>query len=236
MKNRKYMFIMAIILIVLIILVTVQGCMILNLKQEQNNDNNINSTTKNPYKITYSSTEDSKKIKEEYEALNGTSTGSDRETYNTVNISEENPINYVDLQELINIINSDEEAYIYMSSADCPYCRATIETLLQVVQDLGVEKLYYYDLSKGITLDSVDGEEKVQEITNILIEKGLVTRKEDGSNSWRIPLVAKTKSGEVLAKTIGTGVVYNEEQSKYSELTEEQIQEVYNEYYELLKD
>ena len=200
MKNRKYMFIMAIILIVLIILVTVQGCMILNLKQEQNNDNNINSTTKNPYKITYSSTEDSKKIKEEYEALNGTSTGSDRETYNTVNISEENPINYVDLQELINIINSDEEAYIYMSSADCPYCRATIETLLKALQDLGVQKLYYYDLETGMT---VTDENKRKELLDQLVDKDLISRNSQGNESWTMPLVAKVKGGKVLSKKSG---------------------------------
>lgn len=231
MKNRKYVFIIAIILTVLIILAIVQGYMIWNLNQEQNKDNNVNSN-----QIVYLSTEDSRKFKEEYEALNGTLASSNGEKYNAVNIPEENPIKYVDLQELINIINSDEEAYIYMSSADCLYCRATIEILLQVVKDLGVERIYYYDLSEGMTIDSTESEEKVQEITNILIEKGLVTRKDDGSNSWRIPLVAKTKSGEVLSKTIGTGVVYNDDQTKYSELTKEQKQEVYNEYYELLKN
>lgn len=229
MKNKKYMFIMSIILIILIILVTVQGCMIWNMKQGENTTNN----KENKDSIKYSSTEYSKRFKEEYEALNNTEVEEGGENYNTVNIPEENPIVYVDVQQLVNIINSDEEAYIYMSSPTCPYCRATIGTLLEVAEDLGVEKLYYFDLDSGMIFES---DEQQQELTNQLVEKGFVTLKEDGSESWRIPLVAKTKSGEVLAKTIGTSIAYGENQSKYSELTDEQKQELYNEYYELLKD
>ena len=229
MKSKKDLITALIIIAVLIILVTVQACVIWNMKQEPKD--NKNSETEN--QITYNSTEDSKRFKEEYEALNGTTRESDGETYNTVNIPEENPIVYINLEQFINVINSDEESYIYMSSADCPYCRATVGTLLDVVQDLGIKKLYYFDLQTGMTFES---EEQRQELTNILIEKGFVTKKEDGSESWRIPLVAKTRSGEVLAKTIGTGISYNEGQSKYSELTEEQKQELYNDYYELLKD
>ena len=120
-----------------------------------------------------------------------------------------------------------------MSSADCPYCRATVGTLLQVVQDLGIKKLYYYDLETGMA--NVDDTIR-QDLINQLIDKGFVTKKEDGSESWRIPLIAKTRAGEVLVKNIGTSISYNEGQSKYSELTEEQKQELYNKYYELLKD
>ena len=233
MKNKKYMFILSILFIVLIIIVAVQGCMLWNLTQEKNNSGDAKNVNDNNNNVTYTATDDALRFKQDYEALNDTSVEEGGENYNTVNIPEENPIVYIDLEDYVNIINSDEEAYIYMSSADCPYCRATVGTLLQVVQDLGIKKLYYYDLETGMA--NVDDTIR-QDLINQLIDKGFVTKKEDGSESWRIPLIAKTRAGEVLVKNIGTSISYNEGQSKYSELTEEQKQELYNKYYELLKD
>ncbi len=233
MKNKKYMFILSILFIVLIIIVAVQGCMLWNLTQEKNNSGDAKNVNDNNNNVTYTATDDALRFKQDYEALNDTPVEEGGENYNTVNIPEENPIVYIDLEDYVNIINSDEEAYIYMSSADCPYCRATVGTLLQVVQDLGIKKLYYYDLETGMA--NVDDTIR-QDLINQLIDKGFVTKKEDGSESWRIPLIAKTRAGEVLVKNIGTSISYNEGQSKYSELTEEQKQELYNKYYELLKD
>lgn len=233
MKNKKYMFILSILFIVLIIIVAVQGFMLWNLTQEKNNLGDAKNVNDNNNNVTYTATDDALRFKQDYEALNDTPVEEGGENYNTVNIPEENPIVYIDLEDYVNIINSDEEAYIYMSSADCPYCRATVGTLLQVVQDLGIKKLYYYDLETGMA--NVDDTIR-QDLINQLIDKGFVTKKEDGSESWRIPLIAKTRAGEVLVKNIGTSISYNEGQSKYSELTEEQKQELYNKYYELLKD
>ena len=233
MKNKKYMFILSILFIVLIIIVAVQGFMLWNLTQEKNNLGDAKNVNDNNNNATYTATDDALRFKQDYEALNDTPVEEGGENYNTVNIPEENPIVYIDLEDYVNIINSDEEAYIYMSSADCPYCRATVGTLLQVVQDLGIKKLYYYDLETGMA--NVDDTIR-QDLINQLIDKGFVTKKEDGSESWRIPLIAKTRAGEVLVKNIGTSISYNEGQSKYSELTEEQKQELYNKYYELLKD
>lgn len=231
MKNKKIIILTLIILIVFIIIITVQGCIIWNMKQEQNNKNNSNTINQN--KVIYTETEDSKKFKQEYESLNNTSAEKDGEKYISVNIPKENPIIYVTLEELLNVINSDEKSYIYISRANSPFGRAIIEPLLNVLQDLGIEKLYYLDIGEGITFKD---EAQKQEIMNQLAEKGVITKNEDGSDSWNIPLIAKTLSGKVLAQSTGTGVTYNEGQSYYSELTEDQKQEVYNEYYELLKD
>ena len=233
MKNKKYMFILSILFIVLIIIVAVQGCMLWNLTQEKNNSGDAKNVNDNNNNVTYTATDDALRFKQDYEALNDTPVEEGGENYNTVNIPEENPIVYIDLEDYVNIINSDEESYIYMSSADCPYCRATVGTLLEVVKDLGIKKLYYYDLETG--MNGID-ETIRQDLINQLIDKGFVTKREDGSESWRIPLIAKTRAGEVLVKNIGTSISYKEGQSKYAELTEEQKQELYNNYYELLSE
>ena len=231
MKNKKYMFIMAIILIVLIILVAVQNGIIWNMTQEKNNNTNKENPS-NGNTINYSATDDSKRFKQEYEKLNGTTDESNGETYNTVNIDENNPIVYVGLEELYNVINRDENSYIYVSAPTCTYCRASIETLLKVLKDVGIDKLYYYDITANE--DAIE-EGKRNEILNKLVEQELLTLNEEGNESWSIPLLAITNSGEVTLKEIGTSINYNEGQSKNSPLTDEQKQELYDHYYELLK-
>ena len=230
MKNKKYMFIMAIILIVLIILIAIQSGIIWNLTQEKNKPQNENTTNENT--INYSATEDSKRFKQEFEKLNGTKDESNGETYNTVNIDENNPIVYVGLEELYDVMNSNENSYIYVSAPTCTYCRASIETLLKVLKDVGIDKLYYYDITAN---EDAMEEEKRNEIINKLAEQELLTLNEEGNESWSIPLLAITNSGEATLKEIGTSINYNEGQAKNSPLTDEQKQELYDHYYELLK-
>ena len=230
MKNKKYMFIMAIILIVLIILIAIQSGIIWNLTQEKNKPQNENTANENT--INYSATEDSKRFKQEFEKLNGTKDENNGETYNTVNIDENNPIVYVGLEELYDVMNSNENSYIYVSAPTCTYCRASIETLLKVLKDVGIDKLYYYDITANE--DAIE-EEKRNEIINKLAEQELLTLNEEGNESWSIPLLAITNSGEATLKEIGTSINYNEGQAKNSPLTDEQKQELYDHYYELLK-
>ena len=78
-------------------------------------------------------------------------------------------------------------------------------------------------------------EEKRNEIINKLAEQELLTLNEEGNESWSIPLLAITNSGEATLKEIGTSINYNEGQAKNSPLTDEQKQELYDHYYELLK-
>ena len=200
MKNKKYMFILSILFIVLIIIVAVQGFMLWNLTQGEDNSGKKNNGKESNNNVTYTATDDALRFKQDYEALNDTPVEEGGENYNTVNIPEENPIVYIDLEDYVNIINSDEEAFIYFSNPTCAYCRATIETLLKALQDLGVQKLYYYDLDTGMT---VTDETKRKELLDQLVEKGLISRNSQGNESWTTPLVAKTKSGEVLEKKSG---------------------------------
>ena len=126
-----------ILIIVLIILLIISFGTIIYLNKQLNDQKNKTIVVKD-------SSEDAQNFKEEYEKLNNVQ-NSIGETYNEVSIDKENPIVYVTLEKLSNIIDSEEEAYIYISSSTCPYCRTTIETLLKVAKDLNIKKIYYYD-------------------------------------------------------------------------------------------
>lgn len=209
-----------IIIISLIIIVVICFGIIINL-------NNKLNEKKNTTIIKSSAENDAQKFKEEYEKLNGQKS-SDGETYNTLNIDKDNPIEYISLEELADIINAEKESYIYISSSFCPFCRVTVETLLNVAKDLNIKKIYYYDDSK---------QERIEQYDNILEqleEKGVNFINRDGEKKWGVPLVLKVKNGQVISETRGTSYELNEGQSKYDSLTDEQKKIVYDRYYEAL--
>lgn len=209
-----------ILIIFLIILVAISFGIILKLNNQLNE-------TKNKTIVESSSKSDAQKFKEEYEKINGGKT-SDNETYNELNIDENNPMVYISLEELVDIINTENEAYVYISSSFCPYCRATVETLLNVVKDLNINKIYYYDDTKQNPSDQYDN------MLEKLEKKGVNFINKDGQRKWGVPLVLKAKNGQVISETRGTSYQLNEGQSKYDSLTEKQKKQVYDRYYEAL--
>ena len=209
-----------ILIIFLIILVAISFGIILKLNNQLNE-------TKNKTIVESSSKSDAQKFKEEYEKINGGKT-SDNETYNELNIDENNPMVYISLEELVDIINTENEAYVYISSSFCPYCRATVETLLNVAKDLNINKIYYYDDTKQNPSDQYDN------MLEKLEKKGVNFINKDGQRKWGVPLVLKAKNGQVISETRGTSYQLNEGQSKYDSLTEDQKKQVYDRYYEAL--
>lgn len=207
-----------ILIIFLMILVAISFGIILKLNNQLNE-------TKNKTIVESNGKSDAQKFKEEYEKINGEKT-SDNETYNELNIDENNPMVYISLEELVDIINTENEAYVYISSSFCPYCRATVETLLNVAKDLNINKIYYYDDTKQNPSDQYDN------MLEKLEEKGVNFINKDGQRKWGVPLVLKAKNGQVISKIRGTSYQLNEGQSKYDSLTDEQKKLVYDRYYE----
>lgn len=213
-----------IIIIFLIILLAISFGIIMNLRRQISILNNKVTVENN--KINTET--DAQKFKYEYEKLNNTKT-SDGESYAEVNIDIDNPIIYVTLEELVNTIDSEEETYIYISSSSCPYCRATVEILLEVAKDLNIKKIYYYDGFKQ------ENSEQYDNLLSKLEEKGMDFINDNEQKRWGLPLVLKTKNGNIISKIRGVSYQLNEGQSRYDSLTEEQKKLVYNRYYESLK-
>ena len=127
------------IIIILIILLCISVGIIIKLLSEINT-NKLNEVNK-----------DAIRFKEEFEKYNGVKS-SDDNSYNVVDLPTDSPIVYINLKDIDNIIKN-EDAYIYISSPTCPYCRATVETLVEVAKELNVEKIYYYDNSNEVVTD-----------------------------------------------------------------------------------
>lgn len=203
------------IIIILIILLCISVGIIIKLLSEINT-NKLNEVNK-----------DAIRFKEEFEKYNGVKS-SDDNSYNVVDLPTDSPIVYINLKDIDNIIKN-EDAYIYISSPTCPYCRATVETLVEVAKELNVEKIYYYDNSNEVVTDEYN------EIMEKLQEKNIVSENSQGAKIFGIPLLLKVSNGEIISKVRGVSYKLIENQSVYDELNEEQKKLVYDRYYQLFE-
>lgn len=151
--------------------------------------------------------DDVTKFKNEYETLNDEATD-DGNKYSTVNINTNISIIYIDLEQLNQLLNS-EEAIIYVGSPSCPFCRTSIELLLKSMEDLKLKKLYYYN---GSVVNSQ--EENYNEIMDELVNKNIVKVRENGIKSFGKPLVINVKDSEIVSIT--RGVTYELEEDNQS--------------------
>lgn len=89
--------------------------------------------------------EDSIKFKEEYESLNG-KIGNNEKIYRSITINENNPIVYINAEELIKKMDNEENFYVYFGSEYCPWCRSVIEKAISIADEKKIDKIYYVDI------------------------------------------------------------------------------------------
>lgn len=96
-------------------------------------------------KNSYVATESEKKFKEEYESLNGTVRQSTKVANKTVNIVEDNNVEYIDIDQAADILEKGS-GLIYFGFASCPWCRTAVPVLLNAMESTNLEKIYYVDV------------------------------------------------------------------------------------------
>ena len=92
-------------------------------------------------------TEDARRFKAIYEALNGEFYENDPEfTFKTITIPENNPFRFVSLDEIINLIINDGTAVIYLGWPDCNWCRNLVPVLTDAAIEFGVNEILYNNI------------------------------------------------------------------------------------------
>ena len=193
---------------------------------------------------------DALKFKSEYEALNGTIRASDKAKYNDISVSEDNPIKYINCKEALEIIDS-EEAIIYVGAPWCPWCRNAVPVLFDVNKSYGNKTIYYleldneksnFEVQNGELVNTVLGSEDYYRLLDKLGDKlrDYVITDNDikyETNEKRIymPYVVGIKNGNVINDHVGT-VGLDEDQTKYSDLTSEQYNELVDIYNNMFKE
>ena len=224
MKKIKEILIFCILVIVIGI---AMATVVIKIEQKSNEDNadkeNINSESTS----NITPTEDALRFKKEYEDVNGTIREKDGMLFNNVDIPEQNPIQYINIDEFVDILNN-KSGKLFLSSQTCPYCRASISSLLKAAKELKMTTIYYYDISKDE--NETDSENEIQELKRY----GIITENEEGKNAWKIPQLLNIKDKKIVSSANGAMYELENGQTKYDKLTQIQENDIYNIYKKVL--
>jgi len=182
---------------------------------------------------------DAVKFEKEYESLNGIKKGDNE--YLELDISSENPMIYATYEDIEQIINNGT-GVIYFGFPECPWCRNVVPQLISVAEEVGLDKIYYFNALEIRDIKSLD------ENGNIIIEKEGTEEynkliellydylgEYEGLNDENIkrlyfPTVVFAKDGQIIGSHIGT---LDSQTNPYIPLTESQSAElkaIYSEY------
>ena len=179
----------------IVLLISLTGC------NEQNNSSN----------------DDALRFKEEYEALNNQSV--------VMEINEENPIKYVDFEEVIDLLTNGT-GVIYFGFSGCPWCRNMLPVLFDVATNNNIDKVYYFNPSNIRKSD----DENYQKLTNLL--DNYLLENEEGKKTLYVPDVYFVKDGQIVGHHLST---VDSQIDPFVSLTEEQTNELKEIYQNLFK-
>lgn len=241
--------ILAAILIILVLIGGYVGFKIKNAKDEESTK--INDT--------YTPTTDEKKFKDEYESLNGTarSNGSNNRT---VSIIDDNNVQYLTVDQAADIMENGS-GVIFFGFAACPWCRNAVPILLKAMSNSNLDTIYYvdvrpnddknkdirdeYSVEKGklyrVKEASSERYYDILEMLDDYLNDYEVTDDKDklyktGEKRLGAPSVVAVNNGTVVGFHAGTLPEHKRINGVLDDLTDEQVEKVYNIYASLIQD
>ena len=106
-------------------------------------------------------------------------------------VSKNNVFVYRSVDEIINILEKGT-GIIYLGFPECPWCQRYVKYLNEVAMDMGVEKIYYYNIHE----DRKNNTDKYQKLVSILND--YLQNDEEGNKRIYVPSVIAIKKGEIV--------------------------------------
>ena len=187
---------------------------------------------------------DATKFKEEYEKLNDEINPNNQKKYPKMNIPSDNVIKYVDVNEVLDILDS-KTAVIYFGYPECPWCRNAVPVLLNAAVGMGLSRINYYNANQIKNVKEVDkdgniietqkakdGYRELLEALDSILEEYTLTDANGktvhtGEKRIYVPLVVFVKDGEIVAYHEAT---VDSQEDPYILLDDKQTEELYNIY------
>lgn len=117
------------------------------------------------------------------------------EEYTTV--QEDNVFVYATAEEIIKIMENGT-GVVYLGFPECPWCQAYVGYLNEVAQDVGIEKIYYYNILN----DRAENTEDYQKMVAILEE--YLEYDAEGNRRIYVPNVSFHVKGEIIGNDLET--------------------------------
>lgn len=164
---------------------------------------------------------DGEKFKAEYEALNN-------ENVN-INISKNNPIKYVTLDEVFDIIQN-KTGVIYFGFPGCPWCRNMIPFLFEAAKNNNIDTIYYFN-PRNVKKSDNDEYNKLKEILNEYLSED-----ENGQKVLYVPDVYFIKDGKIVGHHLGTVDSQADPTISLTEEEKNELLDIFNELFEKIRN
>lgn len=120
-------------------------------------------------------------------------TVSDMEKFSTEyhEVANNNVFVYRNIDEIINILEKGT-GIVYLGFPECKWCQRYTKYLNEVAMDMGISKIYYYNIREDRKLNT----ENYQKIVSIL--ENYLQNDEEGNKRIYVPSVIALKKGEIV--------------------------------------
>lgn len=120
-------------------------------------------------------------------------TASDMEKFSAEyhEVAKNNVFVYRNMDEIINILEKGT-GIVYLGFPECKWCQRYTKYLNEVAMDMGLSKIYYYNILEDRKLNT----ENYQKIVSIL--ENYLQNDEEGNKRIYVPSVIALKKGEIV--------------------------------------
>jgi len=132
------------------------------------------------------------------------------------NVTDDNVFTYRNIDEIIKIMEKGT-GVVYLGFPECPWCQAYVKYLNEVAKEVGIEKIYYYNILE----DRKNNTEGYQKIVKLL-EDYLQTDAE-GNPRVYVPNVSFHINGKVIGNDYETSLDTHELSDPNEYWTKEEV-------------
>ncbi len=134
-------------------------------------------------------------------------------------VGEKNVFKYRSIDEIINIMEKGT-GVVYLGFPECPWCNAYVKYLNEVAQEVGLDKIYYYNILE----DRINNTKEYQKIVSIL--KDNLQNDEEGDPRIYVPNVSFHIEGKVIGNDYETSKDTHELKDPSEYWTEEEVKDL----------
>ena len=106
-------------------------------------------------------------------------------------VTKDNLFVYRSINQIINILENGT-GVVYLGFPECPWCQRYTKYLNEVAKDMGIEKIYYYNIRE----DRTNNTDNYLKIVSIL--KEYLQYDEEGNKRIYAPSIITLKKGEIV--------------------------------------
>lgn len=134
-------------------------------------------------------------------------------------VGTENVFVYKEIDEIIKIMENGT-GVVYLGFPDCPWCQAYVKYLNEVAKEVGIEKIYYYNILE----DRKANTKEYQKIVSILDE--YLQYDDEGNKRIFVPNVSFHINGEVIGVDFETSLDTHDLENPKDYWTEEEVSDL----------